>query len=315
MDMDKKVGAVLEADTEAEIMMCVDCGIAEGDDIKLEECVGCFHHHHAGCQSVSYCSPKCREKHLEEHKEECKKRKAELHDRELFTQPASNNLGECPICFLPLPIDPSKSDLKSCCSKYICLGCVLATAMSYGDARCPFCREPPPDNKGESHKRLMKRVKANDPAALRYLGGKCYEEGDYDGVLKYLTKAAELGNDDAHYGLAVMYRNGQGVEKDEKKQVYHMEEAAIGGHPKARFHLANHEAINGHIERAVKHYIIAANLGDEESMKKLWEHYYVGNITKEDLEATLRTHQAALDEMKSSQREKAEAEAARMVFA
>jgi hypothetical protein len=50
----------------------------------------------------------------------------------------------------------------------------------------------------------------------------------------------------------------------------------------------------------------AANLGDEESMKALWKHYSCGNITKEDLEATLRTHQAAIDAMKSEQRKEAE---------
>jgi len=60
------------------------------------------------------------------------------------------------------------------------------------------------------------------------------------------------------------------------------------------------------VERAVKHFIIAAKLGDEDSMKALWEFFKYGNITKENLEVTLRTHQAAIDEMKSPEREKAE---------
>ncbi len=80
-----------------------------------------------------------------------------------------------------------------------------------------------------------------------------------------------------------------------------------GGHPNAKNNLGCVVAENGNIERAVKHFIIAANLGHEGSMKELWRHYSLGNITKEDLEATLRTHQAALDEMKSSEREAAEA--------
>ena len=61
------------------------------------------------------------------------------------------------------------------------------------------------------------------------------------------------------------------------------------------------------MERSVKHYIIAANLGDEDSMKALWKHYSLGNITKEDLDATLRTHHAAVDATKSAQRDSAEA--------
>ena len=50
----------------------------------------------------------------------------------------------------------------------------------------------------------------------------------------------------------------------------------------------------------MKHFIIAANLGDDQSMKCLWDHYTLGNVTKED-------HQAAIDETKSSQRDVGEA--------
>ena len=59
--------------------------------------------------------------------------------------------------------------------------------------------------------------------------------------------------------------------------------------------------------RAAKHFIIAANLGDDDSMKALWGVYKDGDITKEDLDATLRTHHAAINEMKSPQRDAAKA--------
>jgi TPR repeat protein len=88
--------------------------------------------------------------------------------------------------------------------------------------------------------------------------------------------------------------------------VYHWGEAAIGGHPRARHNLGCIEEDNGNTERSVKHFIIAANLGYELSMKVLWKHYSEGYITKEDLDATLRIHQAALDAMKSEQRDAAE---------
>ena len=97
--------------------------------------------------------------------------------------------------------------------------------------------------------------------------------------------------------------NEEGVEKDEEMKVYHLEKAAIGGHPIARHVLALTEEKNGNMERAVKHYIIAAKVGYELSMKTLWKHYSLGNITKEDLDATLRSHQTAIDEMKSEQRD------------
>ncbi len=159
----------------------------------------------------------------------------------------------------------------------------------------------------------MKRARANDPAALFSMSSKHYKEGDYGAAFEYWTKAAALGDANAHHNLSVMYYNGEGVEKDEKNQVYHLEEAAIAGHPRARHCLGVVEESNGHIERAVKHYIIAANLGFEMSMDAVTKHCCFGNITEETLDATLRTHQAALDEMKSAQREKVEI--AGMIFA
>jgi TPR repeat protein len=103
-----------------------------------------------------------------------------------------------------------------------------------------------------------------------------------------------------------MYYEGKGVEEDEEKAVYHLEKAAIGGNPRARYNLGIIEGNNGNMDRAVKHLIIAAKLGHEASMKALWKHYSAGNITKEDLDATLRSHQAAIDATKSEQRKEAE---------
>jgi TPR repeat protein len=109
----------------------------------------------------------------------------------------------------------------------------------------------------------------------------------------------------AHYNLSVIYRKGEGVEKDEKKEIYHLEEAAIAGHPIARCTLAMNEGRNKRYERAVKHWIIAANLGCDDSVKKLKQFYVHGKVSKEDFAAALRAHQAAVDAMKSPQREAA----------
>ena len=200
--------------------------------------------------------------------------------------------------------------MYSCCSEIICMGCIYANIKSnihdrVKAGRCPFCREPAPNDE-ENDKRLKKRMKANDPVALSEMGLKLYLEGEFISALEYLTKAAELGEANAHYELARMHHEGRGVEKDDKKEVYHCEKAAIGGHTHARFNLGWYEERNGNMKRSVKHFVIAANLGCDESMKGLWRHYSEGNITKEDLEATIRTHQAALDAMKSPEREKVE---------
>ncbi len=279
------------AETEADVC-CANCGIGEVDDIKLGECTD--------CDLVKYCRDNCREEHREQHDEDCKKRQAELHDKELFTQPDETHLGECPICFLPLSLDPEKSGFWTCCSEIICRGCVYANRKS---SKCPFCREPAPSEEEENTKRMMKRVRVKDRAALYQMGMVCRSKGDYDDAFEYFTNAAKLGDIAAHSKLGFMYMNGEGVEKNEEKALYHFEKAAIGGHPGARYALALIEGRNGNIERAVKHFIIAAKLGDEHSMKKLWKHYSDGNITKEDLDATLRAHQAALDATKSAHRD------------
>ncbi len=269
------VSVDLSSSAKAEADICCDnCGIAEVDEVKMEE-------EECSCKLLRSCSDKCREDHQEQYDIQCKKQGEDLHDDDdLFTQPDSSYLGECPLCFLQMPLDPKKSTFHSCCSKIICNGCRYAHERSNGGS-CPFCREPTV-NKEENEKRTMKRVKANDPAALLHMGTKHCDEGDFDSALTFLAKAAELGDAEAHHQLGIMYWMGVGVEEDEEKAVYHSEQAAIGGHPEARYCLGCVEEENGNIERAVKHYIITANLGDKLSMKELWKYYSAGAITKED---------------------------------
>ncbi len=114
-----------------------------------------------------------------------------------------------------------------------------------------------------------------------------------------------MGNADSHHNLSIMYYKGDFVEKNEKKHVYHSEEAAIGGQPKARFNLGLHEWNSGRIYRAMKHYIIAAKLGQDESLEQVKKYFQKGFVSKEDYAAALRGHQAAVDATKSKQRDAA----------
>jgi hypothetical protein len=293
------MGSKEETAEGSDVVVCNNCGVAEVDEIKLEDC--------DGCKTVRCCGDNCEQVDQEKHDEKCQKRVARMHDDNLFRQPDGTHFGECPICFLPMPLDPQKITFKPCCGKKICLGCVCSSVVINKHdfektISCPFCREPAVDEE-EEKKRMMERVKANDPVAMSQMGGMRFNEGDYVSAVEYWTKAAELGDDGAHYQLSTVYAEGKGVEKDEEKEVYHLEKASIGGDPVARHNLGCYEEENGNNERAVKHYIIAANLGFELSMKALWKHYSLGNITKENLETTLRTHKAAIDEMKSPERE------------
>eukprot|EP00984_Skeletonema_dohrnii_P012114 scaffold4870_cov75-Skeletonema_dohrnii-CCMP3373.AAC.6 len=290
---------------EARMMCCASCGIAELDNIKLIEC--------DACDLVRYCSDECKEDHGTEHEHACKKRAAELRDEKLFKQPESSHLGDCPICCLPHPLLHSETFMimMSCCSKLICRGCDYANKLRERDARlhrtCPFCRHPLPKTDEETRKNTMRRVAANDRVAIHKEGSKHLSNKDYESAFDYFTKAAGLGDAMSHYLLALLYRMGKGVEKDEKKELFHLVEAAIAGHPNARRDLACLEGRNKRFDRAVKHFIIAANLGYDKAIQGLKKCYKDGLVSKEDFAAALRGHQAAVDATKSPHRDAAEA--------
>jgi len=192
------------------------------------------------------------------------------------------------------------------------MGCDYANQKREYEARlehkCAFCREPAPESDEGHFMNVMERLKKNDPVAMFAVGKKHYNGGDYARAAEYWSKAAELGDAAAHFCLGGMdYAEGFGVQKDERKAVYHWEQAAIGGHPNARAFLAIHEKDNGRLERTVKHYIIAANLGHDKSLKCLKVFFVHGIVSKDQYAAALRAHQDAVDATKSAERDKAEA--------
>ena len=284
---------------------CASCGIAEVDEIKLKTC--------DACDLVRYCSDNCQQDHSQQHEATCKERAAELRDEILFRQPESTHVGDCPICCLPLPIEIvcCKSKLQTCCSKVICKGCFYANDLRQIeqslDRTCPFCRHPTVTaTEEEENKMILKRVEANDPVAIAQVGRRHCVRGEFGTAFEYLTKAVELGDVNARYNLSLLYQNGGGgVEKDEKKALYHLEEAAIAGQPEARFRLGIFDGAEGRFDRMVKHFIIAANLGHDESIQELKKCYVRGFVSKEDFAGALRAHQSAVDATKSPQREEA----------
>ena len=294
-----------ESEAVETLSCCASCGIAKAkvDDIQLVPC--------DDCDLVRYCSDECRAQHKSTHEEECKKRTAELRDELLFKQPESSHLGDCPICCLPLPPDdPAKTTVAMCCSKTVCNGCRHASDMRQFEQRlegtCPFCRDSLPNNDEDGDQRRMKRIEANDPVAIFHEGGEQYQKGNYSKAYEYWAKAAALGDAWSHNRLAHLYHNGEVVEKDEGKAIYHWEEAAIGGHPEARYNLGCMEWNNGNDERAVNHWIIAATHGYDDSIKALMRGFKYGYVEKEELAAALRAHQAAVDATKSPMRKEAE---------
>ena len=217
--------------------------------MKLKEC--------GACHLVKYCGVKCQKLHRPKHKRACKKRAAELHDEILFRQPHASHFGDCPICCLPLPIVVNTSTMMavSCCMTIVCKACYYTNLKrdweKNGIEKCPFCRTEGPMSPAECDKRAKDRADKNDPFAIYEQGLTLAKKGYYEPAFKYFSKAADLGYVAAHNELSTVYRLGLGQQKDEKKELFHREQAAIGGHPVARYNLGAIELENGQLDRAI----------------------------------------------------------------
>ena len=65
------------------------------------------------------------------------------------------------------------------------------------------------------------------------------------------------------------------------KSAQHWEKAAMKGHAEARCNLGNHECRNGNYERAVRHYLIAAKMGETNALDNVKDMFINGIAAKE----------------------------------
>ena len=291
--------------TDNIISECANCGKGEDSSGDLKACMA--------CKSVKYCNRECQIAHRPLHKKACKKRAAELHDEALFKEHPPRD--DCPICFLPLPLNPSETTFKSCCGKKICGGCIVAMMKeSFGRGKtdlCAFCREPIPNSDEEERKQIKKLIDADNAQAFNLLAAD-YERGvngmpqDFEKAEELMLRAGELGCAEAYHNLGYSYYSGEGVEADNKKAKYLFELAAMNGDVRARYNLGQMEEDAGNDNRAMKHYILAVKAGDEETLDKVKQGFTDGFVTKDDYADALRTHQKARGGMKSAMRDRAE---------
>ena len=122
-----------------------------------------------------------------------------------------------------------------------------------------------------------------------------------------LLKAGELGCAVGYYWLGYSYDYGRGVEADKKKGKHYYELAAKRGNVIARHNLGLLEGKAGNHERAMKHFMVAARAGDNESLDKVKQGFRSGHVTKDEYAGTLRAYHESQTEMKSEARDKAAA--------
>lgn len=235
-------------------------------------------------------------------------------DDKLFADPPPKE--DCEICMLPMPhatyaCGEVQRIYQPCCGKHFCGGCVMAMEeeMDKGTMKrkCAFCRVRIASSKKEFVTRLKDRMRLYDAGAF-YMLGQAYRYGD-NGVSKDTKKALELWKQAAQFGsiiaqfrVGLAYDEGEGDEKDMTKAKHHYTLAAIGGHETARDYLGVIEAKHGNMDRAMKHYMIAAKAGFDKSLKEVGEGFKDGCVTKDDYANTLRAYQITVNDMKSVQR-------------
>ncbi|KAL9185291.1 hypothetical protein ACHAXT_003068 [Thalassiosira profunda] len=321
---------------------CAACG--KTDNLVTCECSLCTENK-GRVKPTSYCdnNGRCQNFHKPEHERmvslvgsfanmllDAKKREWEeacrLYDgdEELFKAPA---MEECPVCCLPLPIKGSQWYYQACCGKVICNGCIVQVDSQTEECPCPYCRVPACLDQRELIPRLKQRAAGGDGEALSLLGD-AHDEGwyglekDAEKALELWTEGAELGSSGCHYKLGLSYYNKEDDADAREKARYHLGEAAMAGVVRARFALGQLElkeairtgakearTLNGVcVRRAVKHWMISASVGCQDSLDRLkdgYRDYLKKHLSKDELAATLRAHKDATDAMKSDQRKRA----------
>ena len=305
-----EVNTLVQKLSTADTSVCANCGKEGANNICNK------------CKMVKYCNAVCKKKHRKKHKKECEEhiklaaeRAAELHDVELFKQPPPEE--DCPICFLLLPSFPTGRTYMSCCGKVICNGCICAPLYDnqgnkINNKKCPFCRTVAPKSDEEIIEEEKKRVEAGDAQAIHNLGwyhrdGEYGYSQDYTKALELFRRAGELGLSMAYNNIGNAYSKGRGVEVDKKKAKHYYELAAMKGCMYSRHNLGLQEARAGNMDRALKHFMIAAASGYDKSLDYIKKFYSKGYATKEDYTKGLQLYQTYLAEIKSDQRDKAAA--------
>lgn len=155
-------------------------------------------------------------------------------------------------------------------------------------------------------------MEADDAKAFWSLGNIYVEGGwglrrDAEKGLELWLRAVELGEIHAHNSIADILLNDEFIPKDPARAVHHYQQGSIGGDESSRHNLAIIEGKNGNFVGAMRHFIIAAGTGSEQSLDAVKKAFVEGLAPKALYELALRVHHKYLDEVRSDQREKASA--------
>ena len=311
---DRLGSLTLSADADAD-KCCAACGKAGPDGLK--RCTA--------CKSVWYCGVNCQIDHRKTHKKECKRIKKELEAQEEQSKGEAEKEEkfsllnpmpeeECPICMVVLPPNTRLRTYMACCSKYVCGGCIYAhqTVQVKGkvDETCPFCRHLAPATDAEVLECVMARTEIGDAYAmlqlsLYYEKGACGLPVDRAKAIELKQKSADVGCIRANQQLGDIYCLGlYGIPKNLEKARLHYEYAAKRGNPDAQINLGLIECDNGNFDIGITLFRLAAEAGKKRSLRCLEAAVKQGLISKEKAEESEKAYGAAIEAMRTEERDK-----------
>ena len=193
-----------------------------------------------------------------------------------------------------------------CCGQSICVGCIQSFCKSGNIEKCPYCNTEGQGSKTDEEEieKLIKRVEVNDAHSIYILGsyysyGRLGLQPDPTKAIGLLTRAAELGDSEAHNQLGSEYREGGYL----KKAKFHYKAAAMAGHEMARYNLGCMEENSGNMVRAIKHWKIAASSGHCHAMHALLTSFKEGALSRDQIDSLLIAYNDSCAEMRSEARD------------
>lgn len=244
-----------------------------------------------------------------------------MEEEKLFATPISDHMGDCPVCRMSYGFD---SDLfltsgnssmyaklltaLPCCSRQICSTCsyaIVATCAKMGKSpRCPFCREIflPKSHMGRDRykQHLLERCTEQDPLLLFELAELSLADNEIEiqVAFDYFLKAAYLGHAHSMFEVGVWLKAGYSNDMVKNNKEWFFSQAAINGHPIARYFLGMIKVRQADFKSAVHHLKIASFQGVTIATKELLTLCRYGHCANDDCAEALRKHSEKVKEIK-----------------
>lgn len=113
--------------------------------------------------------------------------------------------------------------------------------------------------------------------SINLVGYLCYEIKNYEKAIDLFQKATHLGDSNAMYNLAIMYKGGQGIEKDDEKVMYFLKKSiALGNrYSMYSFALMYEKGKEKDYKKAIEFYKMCKGLKDaKEKIKNIYKNNF-----------------------------------------